>query len=336
MSLLNAIANIVANGVYEGLTLAPVAVSMLLTFRILRFPDVTMDGSFVTGGAAAAIVIVRFGLDPITACVAAILCGALSGCFTAFLHVTLRIDRLLAGVLTAFVLYSINLLLLQASLDFQGQHTALTACEQWDAALRKVLPSALNLHLAGLGFFLLMAAICKIAVDLFLRTEKGLAFRAAGSNERVLRQVGVSPVLYKFIGLAFGNALVAFCDALVAQKEGVANSQRGIGMIIFALTAYILGEQLLTAARRIVAWRSKRRPSRLLSFVQAHTDRATLTIAAIAGSVFYSIVVQLGYAVQLRPELPKLLLGFYIILAIGNKTALVDAFRSLAQRVRRA
>jgi putative ABC transport system permease protein len=314
------ITNIFANGLYEGLSLAPVVLSMVLTFRILRFPDVTMDGSFVTGSAAAALAIVRLGLDPYSACIIALLCGAAAGLITAFLHVTLRIDRLLAGVLTAFVLYSLNLLVLHSSLNFTSHGTALSPFEHWDALFRNSLPRQLNLHISSLCFFLVVAVLCKLMVDLFLATETGLALRAAGSNEQVLRNIGANPVLYKFIGLALGNALVALSGALVAQKEGVANSQRGIGMIIFALTAYILGEQLLLLIRRVVA-KSKAKWAKSASPSPPHLSScAALTASALVGTVFYSMMVQLGYAAQLRPELPKLLLGVYIILAIGDKS----------------
>ena len=230
-------------GAFElGLIYALVALGVFLTFRILNFPDLTVDGSFPLGGAVAASMIAS-QVNPFYATAIAFFAGGLAGYVTAYLHVRLKIMQLLASILVMIALYSINLRIMgKPNVPLLGDDTVFTLLPF--ASLSEFWLKPLVL--------LVVVIIWKLLLDAYFATDSGLAMRATGGNPRMARAQGVSTDAMTLGGLALSNALVALAGALYAQSQGGADVSMGIGTIVIGLAAVIIGETLLPA--RKVIW----------------------------------------------------------------------------------
>nr|WP_258359493.1 ABC transporter permease [Moorella sulfitireducens] len=268
----------------QGLLWGAMVLGVYMTFRVLDFPDLTVDGSFTLGAAVAAKLILS-GYDPWLALVVALLCGALAGLVTGLLHTQLKVAPLLAGILTMIALYSINLRIMgQANLSLLRAPTIFTWIKGY-AALVPLGPFLLGLMLVALVLVLLY---------LFLDTELGMAIRATGDNEQMIRSLGVNTNTMKLIGLAIANALIALSGGLIAQYQGFADIGMGIGMIVAGLAAVIIGEALV--------------------------GRQTLVralLAAITGSIIYRAVISLVLQLGLPPTDLKLLTSLIVVIAMA-------------------
>ena len=220
-----------------GLIFGLVALGVFLSFRIINFPDLTVDGSFPLGGAVAAALIVT-GWNPFAATAMAVVAGALAGYLTAWLNVRLRIMQLLASILVMIALYSINLRVMgKPNIALINDPTVFSLLAFGDLPDYWLKPLVL----------LAIVAIAKIAIDLFFASELGLAMRATGGNPRMARAQGISTDRLTLWGLALSNALVALAGALFVQTQGGADISMGIGTIVIGLAAVIIGETLLPA-----------------------------------------------------------------------------------------
>jgi putative ABC transport system permease protein len=218
-----------------GLVFGLVALGVFLSFRVLQFPDLTVDGSFPLGAAVAATLIVS-GWNPYLATAIAALAGALAGLVTAWLNVRLKILHLLASILTMIALYSINLRIMgRPNVALLGDETVLTPLE--------ALP--LRSYWLAPILFLVVIIAAKLLVDRFLASEIGLAIRATGANPRLSRALGISTGRLILGGMALSNALVALAGALFAQSQGSADISMGVGVIVVGLAAVILGEAIV-------------------------------------------------------------------------------------------
>ncbi|EMQ99724.1 ABC transporter permease [Paeniglutamicibacter gangotriensis] len=266
-----------------GLIYAIMALGVYLTFRILDFPDLTVDGSFTTGAATASITIVN-GVNPILATLLAFLVGSLAGVITGLLHTKGKIDGLLAGILTMIALYSINLRIMgKANVSLLGESTL-------------VSPLRANQLLGTWASVILMFAGCLVMVALivwFLRTNVGLAMRATGDNEEMIRSFGVSTDNQKILGLALSNGMVAFAGALIAQFQGFADVGMGIGVILIGLASVIVGQAI---------------------FGQKFIWIAAL--AVVFGSVVYRLVIQVALNAGLEVTDMKLISAVLVVLAL--------------------
>ena len=268
----------------QGLAYALVAVGIALTFRVLAFPDLTVDGSFPLGGAVAARLIIE-GVDPVLSVFAAILAGFIAGCLTGVLNTRLKINSLLAGILMMTILYSVNLRIMgRANIQLLFKPTIFTFMENME--VQRYVPIII--------FFFLIAVVVKLIVDLFLHTEYGMALRATGDNEAMIRSLGVNTDTATVFGLGISNALVALSGALVAQDQGFSDVGMGIGMIVAGLASIIIGEAMI-------------KPRTVFR----------LTLAAIIGSVLYRFIISLGLRLGLAPTDLKMATGFMVILALG-------------------
>lgn len=268
----------------QGLAYALVALGIALTFRVLAFPDLTVDGSFPLGGAVAARLIVQ-GVDPILSTLAALVAGFIAGCLTGILNTRLKINSLLAGILMMTILYSVNLrIMARANIQLLYRPTVFTSMENMDVV--RFIPIII--------FFFVITVFVKILVDLFLHTEYGMALRATGDNEDMIRSLGVNTDNATVFGLGLSNAMVALSGALVAQDQGFADVGMGIGMIVAGLASIIIGEAII-------------KPKTVFR----------LTLAAVAGSVMYRFIISLGLRLGLAPTDLKMATGFMVILALG-------------------
>ncbi len=225
-----------------GLIFGLVALGVFLSFRVINFPDLTVDGSFPLGGAVAAALIVA-GWNPFLATALAILAGALAGALTAWLNVRLKIMQLLASILVMIALYSINLRVMgkpNVALINDPTVFSLLAIDAIPEYWLKPLV---------LGVIVLVA---KALLDLFFASEAGLAMRATGGNPRMSRAQGISTDWQTVAGLALSNALVALAGALFVQTQGGADISMGVGTIVIGLAAVIIGETLLPARSLVI------------------------------------------------------------------------------------
>ena len=241
-----------------GLVFGLVALGVFLSFRILNFPDLTVDGSFPLGAAVAATLIVG-GIDPFAATGVAIVAGALAGLVTAFLNLRFGILHLLASILTMIALYSINLRIMgRPNVALLGTATVLTPFQ--DLGLK-------NLYLKPV-FAGVVLVIVGLLLTRFLLSSYGLAMRATGSNPRMARAQGINTQAMTYVGMAISNALVALAGALFAQMNGFADVTIGTGTIVVGLAAVIVGEAIF-GARALPVW----------------------ILGCIAGSVIYRLAV---------------------------------------------
>ena len=244
-----------------GLIFSLVALGVFISFRLLRFPDLTVDGSFPLGGAVCAVLIAN-GMDPFLATLIATLAGALAGMVTAVLNVHLKIMDLLASILMMIALYSINLRIMgRPNIPLIMEPTMFSILQ----------PQWLSDYVARPLILLLVVLVAKFMLDAYFSTRQGLAIRATGSNPRMSRAQGVNTGAMVILGMAISNALVGLAGAMFVQTQGGADISMGIGTIVIGLAAVIIGESILPA-RRIIF----------------------LTLAVVIGAVIYRFFIALA------------------------------------------
>ena len=268
----------------QGFVYALVALGIVISFRILAFPDLTVDGSFALGGAVVARLLSE-GMPPVCALGIAILCGFIAGCCTGYLNTKLKINSLLAGILMMTILYSVNLRIMgRSNIQLLTVDTLITPLENMD--INRLLPIII--------FFCLVAFAAKFVMDMFFHTQIGFAMRATGDNEQMIRTLGVNTDNITVLGLGLSNALVAMSGALVAQDQGFADVGMGIGMIVAGLAAIIIGETMI-----------------------GKTTVGKMTLAALVGSIIYKLIISIGLRLGLAPTDLKMATGIMVIIALG-------------------
>lgn len=224
-----------------GLIFALVALGVYISFRLLRFPDLTVDGSFPLGGAVCAVLIAA-GSNPWLATLVATAAGAIAGTITGWLNVKLKIMDLLASILMMIALYSVNLRIMG------GPNVPLIN----DPTIFNMLqPEGVDDYIFRPLLLLLIVIAAKLLLDWFFATERGLAIRATGSNARMARAQGVNTGGMVLLGMAISNALVGLAGAMFVQTQGGSDISMGIGTIVIGLAAVIVGESILPS-RKIV------------------------------------------------------------------------------------
>lgn len=226
-----------------GLIFSLVALGVFISFRLLRFPDLTVDGSFPLGGAVCAILIAH-GTNPWLATLAGTAAGALAGFITGWLNVKLKIMDLLASILMMIGLYSINLRVMGGpNVPLINEPTLFSLLQPDNIEDYVMRPIIL------LGFVI----VAKLALDWFFATERGLAIRSTGSNARMARAQGVNTGAMILLGMAISNGLVGLAGALFVQTQGGSDISMGIGTIVIGLAAVIVGESILPSRKIIWA-----------------------------------------------------------------------------------
>ena len=284
--MLAVVSYILPFSLYEGLVFGFVALGVYLTFRVLGFPDLTVDGSFTLGAAVAAVLIVS-GVNPFLATLAAFGVGLCAGLATSLLNTKLRIPALLAGILVMVALYSINLRIMGgANVSLLRQVTIFVQVSQFLGLGTRI---AYQLVVAGV-----LAVIVFFILNWFLRTEIGLALRATGDNEQMVRGLGVNTDMTTILGVSISNGLVALGGAVVAQGQGFADVGMGIGMIVMGLAAVIIGEALF-------------RPKGV----------ARLLLAVLGGTFIYRLVISIALRLGMAPGDLKLITAILVIIALA-------------------
>ena len=226
----------IQGGATLGIIWAIMALGLYLTYRVLNYADLTVDGSLTLGGAISAVCVAS-GVQPLIAILIATIGGMLAGSVTGFLHTKFKIPDLLAGILTQFGLYSINLRIMgKANFGLLNQTTLFSQIKAMG------VPSKWAGFLVGIVF----AVVLIIVIYCFFGTEIGCALRATGNNPNMVRAMGSNTKTYIVLGLVVGNGLVAMAGGLLAQYQGYADINMGVGTIVIGLAAIMIGEVLFS------------------------------------------------------------------------------------------
>src|SRR6266581_622828 len=274
-----------------GLILALLALGVYLSFRIFNFPDITADGSITLGAAVTATLLVRH-VQPELATLAGFAAGVLAGAITGVLHTKFKINGLLSGILVMTALYSVNLHVMgKSNVPLLNEVTLATRAEQLGTRLAG---SANDLNVFGWAVGVRDASmLLGVALYLFFRTNLGTAIRATGDNPQMIRALGVSVDFILILGLALSNGLIALSGAMLAQYQGFADVQMGIGMVVWGLASVIIGEALVG------------------------TRQLGLSITgAVMGSVLFRLLVAIALRLGLNPNDLKLVTALFVFLAL--------------------
>jgi len=278
--------NLLPISLYEGLAYGLVAVGVYLTFRVLAFPDLTVDGSFPLGGAVVAVLIVN-GVDPWASTLVAFIAGMGAGLITALLNTALRINALLAGILMMVGLYSVNLMIMGRSNIPLLRETTI-----FDQAA-----GVFGIDTSTTFSIIFMAVLVAIVLGVlywFLRTDIGLALRATGDNEQMVRGLGGNTNLTIILGVSMSNGLVALAGAMIAQNQGFTDVGMGIGIIVLGLASVIIGEGIF-------------RPRGI----------AAILLAVVGGAFAYRLFVGIALRLGLPPGDLKLVTAALVIIVLA-------------------
>ena len=288
---MSTIIDLIVSTVTQGLIYALLAYGIFITYKILDFPDLTVDGSFPLGAAVTAVLLVR-GCNPYLTLIIAIAAGALAGLITGIIHVRLRVRDLLAGIITMTALFSINLQIAGSNLAIDRSFDTI-----FTGTPVKALLGGVPLMYRKLIVSLVLAIIFKIILDLFFNTKCGMLLRATGNNANVVTALARDQGSMKILGRVIANALVALCGAVVCHEQRSFSSTMGTGQMVFGLATVIIGSTIF----------------RRMSFVKG-------TTCAVFGSIIYKACIQAAISLGLPANLLKLITAvlFLLILVLGN------------------
>lgn len=299
MGLLLSLQGAIGQGILWGI----MALGVYITFRLLDFADLTVDGSFATGGAVCAIALTN-GIHPLLAILIATLSGFAAGFITGFLHTKCKIPAILAGILTQIGLYSINLRIMGRS------NLPLLKTNTLFKGIANTLDIPLSLIIIIIGIF--FVAIVIVVSYWFFGTEIGSSIRATGNNEQMVRSLGVNTDTMKLLGLMISNGLIAFSGAIVAQQQGSADVKMGIGAIVIALASIVIGEVVFGTKGGF----------------------ALKLISIVVGSIVYRMIVAIVLQMGLSTDDLKLLTAILVAIALTvpvvlNKRKQVSMYKKL-------
>lgn len=292
---MNSLLNILTIGMITSL----LAIGVYISFRLFSFPDITAEGSLTLGAAVGATLLVQ-GHSPLTAIILAFVAGMAAGTITGLIHTGMKINGLLAGIIVMTGLYSINLLIMGRS-NLQLHHAS-TYC-----SIVKILmgdsPGSSSFMIAdqtvhGEELLCLLLTVLLIAtimslIYLFFKTALGTAMRASGNNPQMAVSLGINPDMMLVFGLALSNGLIACCGALLAQNQGYADIQMGVGMLVWGLACVIIGETIVRTS-----------------------SLGMIIVGAIFGSLIFRLLVSLSMGYGLMPNDLKLMTAIFVLAAM--------------------
>lgn len=288
-----------------GLIFSLIALGVLISFRIFAFPDITADGSSTLGAALAAMLLIHH-VNPVIATAAGFVAGFVAGALTGTLATKFKINGLLAGILVMTGLYSVNLHIMgRSNISVQGSSTLATYAER--AGLSVIHEHSLHAwgweisvqEASFLVISFLFVSIVGLVMYVFFQTNLGSAMRATGDNREMIRALGANDENMVILGLAISNGLIALGGALIAQYQGFADVQMGIGMVVWGLASVIIGEALVG------------------------TRQLGLSITgAVMGSVLFRLLVAIALRLGLNPNDLKLITALFVFVALITPAAL--------------
>ena len=242
-------------GLQTGLCFAVLALGLYISYSILDFPDLSVDGTFPLGGVVCTILMLRVGLPPVAAVLLSFFAGLAAGMITGFLHVRCRISKLLSGIIVMTALLSVNLALTQL-LTKNGYTTTIFSykSENLDSLFNGALVNVLGKNgkdYMVIAILLVFVILVKLAIDIFLKTKLGYMLRSTGDNEKLVVCLGKDPGKYKILGLSLANGLVAMSGALYSQFTAQYDNNCGSGKVVLALASVIIGLALFSNTRLV-------------------------------------------------------------------------------------
>ena len=291
--------NILIDILSEGLMYALLAMGMYITYSILDFPDLSVDGTFPLGAVLSGVLIIQ-GVDPWLCLVISFAAGMSAGVLTGLMHVKLRITPLLCGIIMYTAMLSVNLVILKAGTDGKAVASFFTKDTIFNSGLASLIPKNIGeggFYIRTVVISLVLVVVCKLLLDLYLKTKHGLLLRATGANDKYTVMLGRNPGTMKIFGLALGNGFAALAGSVIAQNKGSADQQMGIGMVVLGLASVIIGLSLFKRVK----------------FMKGTT---MVILGSLVYKAAYQIVLSLGIPTDLNNLMKALI--FLIALVLGG------------------
>ncbi len=291
--------NILIDILNEGLMYALLAMGMYITYSILDFPDLSVDGTFPLGAVLSGVLIIQ-GVDPWLCLVISFAAGMAAGVLTGLMHVKLRITPLLCGIIMYTAMLSVNLVILKAGTDGKAVASFFTKNTIFNSGIASLIPKNVGeggFYIRTVVISLILVIVCKLLLDLYLKTKHGLLLRATGANDKYTVMLGRNPGSMKIFGLALGNGFAALAGSVIAQNKGSADQQMGIGMVVLGLASVIIG---LSLFRRVKLMKG--------------------TTMVILGSLVYKAAYQIVLSLGIPTDFNNLMkaLIFLVALVLGG------------------
>lgn len=277
----------------EGFMYAILAFGVYITYSILDFPDLSVDGT-VPLGAVITGVLILMGVNPWICCIIAFIAGAIAGSITGYLHVKLNIRPLLCGILVMTALLSLNLVIIMAGTGGLSIASFFNNPTIFSSGIATLFPSQVaGYQLRTLFVLFIILFICKFTLDAYFKTKSGLMLRAVGNNPQFVVMLARDPGTYKILGLALGNGFAALAGSIIAQQKGSADLQMGLGMVVIGLASVIIGLSLFNKSR----------------FLKA-------TTMVLFGAIIYKACLSIALALGLPTQYLKLLMAILFTFAL--------------------
>lgn len=291
--------NILIDILNEGLMYALLAMGMYITYSILDFPDLSVDGTFPLGAVLSGVLIIQ-GVDPWLCLVISFAAGMAAGVLTGLMHVKLRITPLLCGIIMYTAMLSVNLVILKAGTDGKAVASFFTKNTIFNSGIASLIPKNVGeggFYIRTVVISFILVIVCKLLLDLYLKTKHGLLLRATGANDKYTVMLGRNPGSMKIFGLALGNGFAALAGSVIAQNKGSADQQMGIGMVVLGLASVIIG---LSLFRRV-------------KFMKGTT---MVILGSLVYKAAYQIVLSLGIPTDFNNLMKALI--FLVALVLGG------------------
>lgn len=285
--------NIIKVVMEEGLKYAILALGVYLAYSILDFPDLSVDGTMPLGAIISCVLIIN-GVNPWISLFIAFAGGIAAGCLTGILHVKLKLQPLLSGILVYTFLLTVNLVIVKAGTGGQSIASIFGEKTIFNSGIANILPQTVGgVSVCKVIVLLIFIVVLKILIDLYLKTKSGMLVRATGSNQQYVIMLAKNPGASKILGLALGNGLSALCGAVIAQSNETANTTMGVGMVVFGLSSVIIG---LSVFKRV-------------GFMKA-------TTMVILGTIIYKACLQIAVVIGLPSDYNKALMAVLFVIAL--------------------
>ena len=269
-----------------GLGFVSLAIGIFISMRIFNIPDITTDGSYTLGAAVTSVMLIN-GYPISVTLLCSVMAGIIAGFATGFIHTRLKVNSLLAGILVMTALYSVNLILMgRSNIPFIAVKTIFDS-----------LPFIPNKNNAQLIILIANTFLIGVCVIWLLKTDFGLAMRATGNSESMIRAQGVNSERMKIIGLGISNGLVSFSGCLIAQYQGFADINMGIGIVILGLGSVMIGETLMN----------------YLKLYRIHYR----ILGVIIGTIFFRLILAFTLSIGVNPNLLKLVTAVFVLLVVA-------------------
>lgn len=290
----------------EGLMYALLAMGMYITYSILDFPDLSVDGTFPLGAALSGVLILN-GVNPWMALLISFAAGMAAGVLTGLMHVKLHITPLLCGIIMYTAMLSVNLVILKAGNDGNALVSFGRKETIFNYGLASFIPKSVGeFYIRTAVVSLVLVIVCKLLLDLYLKTKHGLLLRATGANDKYTIMLGKDPGTIKIFGLALGNGFAALAGGVIAQNKGSADQQMGVGMVVLGLASVIIGLSLFKRVK----------------FMKGTT---MVILGSLVYKAAYQIVLSLGLPTDLNNLMKALIFLIALVLGGGELKKLISA-----------